>query len=149
MDKRLRKFYKILFLFYLAALLWILFNRNRYVEGMPYWDQVHQYLNLRPFKTIGLYVRLLIHPIRPVLTRLAIYNLAGNILLFLPMGVLVPAIWQQFRKLPKTLLLVAVLVTAAELIQVLILAGSCDVDDLILNLLGAAAGYPLYRILIK
>lgn len=148
MDSRPRKFYKILFLFYLAALIWVLFNRNRYIDGVPYWQQVHQYLNLRPFKTIGLYWRLLANPVRPILTKLAIYNLAGNILLFLPMGTLVPAIWKGFRKLWKTLLLVALLVTAAELIQVLILAGSCDVDDLILNLFGAAIGYPLYKILI-
>ena len=149
MNSTLRKFYKVLFFLYLVVLLWVLFNRSRYVEGVPYWEQVHQYLNLRPFKTISLYWRLLIDPVRPILTRLAVYNLAGNILLFLPMGVLIPAIWEQFRKLSKILLLVALLVAAAELIQVLILAGSCDIDDLILNLLGAAAGYPLHKILIK
>ena len=149
MNDSLRKFYKILFYVYIAALLLVLFNRNRYIEGIPYWEQVHRYLNLRPFKTISLYWRLLSDPVRPVLTRLAVYNLAGNILLFLPMGALIPAIWQKFRSLLKTLLLVALMVSAAELCQVLILAGSCDVDDLILNLIGTALGYPLYHILIK
>ena len=149
MDSRPRKFYKFLFFLYLGLLLWVLFNRNRYVAGTPYWDQVHQYLNLHPFKTISLYWRLLADPIRPILTKLAIYNLAGNIRLFLPMGALIPTIWKQFRHLWKTLLLVALLVSAAEIIQVLILAGSCDVDDLILNLVGTALGYPLYHILTK
>ena len=149
MDSKKRKFYKYLFFLYLALLTWVLFNRNRYIEGVPYWQQVHQYLNLRPFKTISLYWRLLVDPVRPVLTRLAVYNLAGNILLFLPMGVLIPTIWQQFRRLSKTLLLVTLLVSAAELIQVLILAGSCDIDDLILNLVGTAIGYPLYKVLIS
>ena len=149
MDSAQRKFYKLLFLLYVMILLWILFNRNRYVAGVPYWDQVHQYVNLRPFETISLYWRLLTDPIRPVLTRLAIYNLGGNLLLFLPMGVLIPAIWKNYRKLYKVLLLIAGLVAAAELIQVLILAGSCDIDDLILNLLGAAIGYPMHKILIK
>ena len=149
MSCKQRNFYKILFFLYLVILLWILFNRNRYIEGVPYWDQVHQYLNLRPFKTISLYWRLLVKPVRPVLTRLAVYNLAGNILLFLPMGVLIPAVWEHFRRIGRVLLLVAGMVAAAELIQVLILAGSCDIDDVILNLLGAALGYPLHKILIK
>ena len=149
MDSIPRKFYKVLFYLYLAALLWVLFNRNRYVDGIPYWDQVQQYLNLRPFKTISLYWRLLTDPVRPVLTKLAVYNLAGNILLFVPMGVMVPTLWEKFRNLARTLLLIAAVVTAAELLQVLILAGSCDIDDLILNLLGAALGYPLHKILIK
>ncbi len=148
MDGKTRKFYKLLFLLYIAALMWVLFNRNRYVEGVPYWEQVRQYLNLRPFRTISLYWRLLIDPVRPVLTKLAIYNLAGNILMFLPMGALVPTIWRRFRKLWKVLLLTALLVSAAEAAQVLMLAGSCDVDDLILNLVGTALGYPLYRLLI-
>ena len=149
MDSNLRKFYKVLFYCYLAVLFWILFNRNRYIQGVPYWEQVHQYLNLRPFKTISLYWRLLTDPVRPVLTRLAIYNLAGNILLFVPMGIMIPAIWEKFRKFYRTLLLTAWIIIAVELLQVLILAGSCDVDDLILNLLGTALGYPLSRFLIK
>ena len=149
MEEKTRKIYKVLFFLYGAVLLLILFNRSRYIAGVPYWDQVHRYLNLRPFETISLYWRLLTDPVRPVLTRLAIYNLAGNILLFLPMGALIPAIWGKFRSIFKTLLLVALIVAAAELCQVLILAGSCDVDDLILNLLGTALGYPLHKILIK
>ena len=149
MSERTRQFYKVLFYVYLGLLLWILFNRSRYEAGIPYWDQVHRYLNLTPFKTISLYWRLLTDPVRPVLTRLAIYNLAGNILLFVPMGVMIPAIWKKFRSLGRTLLLIAAVVAAAELLQVLILAGSCDIDDLILNLLGAALGYPLHKILIK
>ena len=149
MTETTRKFYKSIFYLYLACLLFILFNRSRYVPGIPYWEQVQRYLNLTPFKTISLYWRLLEDPVRPLLTRLAIYNLAGNILLFLPMGMLIPAIWSRLRKFYKTLLLAALLVIAAEILQVLILAGSCDVDDLILNLLGTAMGYPFHRLFIK
>ena len=149
MEEKLHKFYKVLFYLYAGALLLVLFNRNRYIAGIPYWEQVRQYLNFRPFETISLYWRLLRDPVRPVLTRLAVYNLAGNILLFLPMGALIPTLFPKVRNLFKTLLLVALMVSIAELCQVLILAGSCDVDDLILNLLGTALGFPLYKILIK
>ena len=149
MDGKRLQFYKSLFFVYLAALFWILFNRSRYVAGIPYFEQMQQYVNLVPFKTILLYWRLLTDPVRPVLTRLAIYNLAGNILLFLPMGILIPAIWEKLRKPIAVLLPVALLVTAAEILQVLLLAGSCDIDDLILNLLGTALGYPFHKLLIK
>ena len=149
MDQKLRQFYKVLFYVYLAALFWILFNRSRYVAGTPYWEQLSQYVNLRPFHTISLYWRLLTNPVRPILTKLAVYNLAGNILLFLPMGILIPAIWPKFRRPFYVLLLVTLTVTAAEILQVLLLAGSCDIDDLILNLLGAAIGYPIHKVLIN
>lgn len=149
MDRKLRQFYKVLFYVYLAVLFWILFNRSRYVAGIPYFEQMQQYVNLKPFHTISLYWRLLTDPVRPILTRLAVYNLAGNILLFLPMGLLIPAIWENFRRLYKVLLPVALLVIAAEILQVLLLAGSCDIDDLILNLLGTALGYPFHKFLIK
>ena len=65
------------------------------------------------------------------------------------MGMLIPTIWPQHRKFYKTLLLAAFAVIAAEILQVLILAGSCDVDDLILNLLGTAMGYPVHRLFIR
>ena len=149
MTRRFQKFYKGLFFLYLLVLAWVLFNRSRYSPGIPYWDQVRQYVNLRPFHTIALYTRLLLDPVRPILTRLAIYNLAGNVLLFLPMGAMIPTLFPNFRRLYKTILLVALIVTLVELTQVLFLAGSCDIDDLILNLLGTALGYPLYKVLIS
>ena len=34
-----------------------------------------------------------------------------------------------------------------ELLQMLLLVGTCDVDDLIQNLLGAALGYGLFRLM--
>ena len=35
---------------------------------------------------------------------------------------------------------------AVELIQLITKVGSCDVDDMLLNTLGAAAGYLCYRL---
>ena len=145
-ENRIR-LYRFCFMLYCFALLWVLFARFRYDDSLPYWDQVRQYLNLRPFHTIRLYLRLLINPVRPILTRLAIYNLAGNILLFVPMGCLLPLVFEKLRSLSKTLAASAMVTACAEIIQVLLLAGSCDIDDLILNLLGTAMGYPLYKIL--
>ena len=44
-----------------------------------------------------------------------------------------------------TVLSVLVSVSCVEVLQVLFTVGICDVDDLLLNLLGASIGYGLYR----
>lgn len=141
-----RQWNMALFVLYCALMLWLLFDRNRYLEGVPYWEQVGQNISLVPFHTIRLYARLLSGSARPHLMRLAVVNLFGNVLMFLPLGFFLPAIWQRLRRLWKVLLLTAAIVTAVELTQMLTLVGSCDIDDLILNLLGAALGYGLYRL---
>ena len=147
METGRNKILRILFLLYAAGLLWVLFARNRYDPALPYWEQVHRYLNLRPMETIGLYWRLLTDPVRPVLTRLAVYNLAGNVLLFVPMGALLPIVIPKLGSFFRTMLAVCCAVALAEILQVLCLAGSCDIDDLILNLIGTGIGYPFSRLL--
>jgi glycopeptide antibiotics resistance protein len=66
------------------------------------------------------------------------------VVLFLPMGYFLPMLWEQFRPLWRCLLNGALIITAIELIQLLTLLGRCDIDDLLLNLLGIALGYALY-----
>ena len=62
---------------------------------------------------------------------------------------LLPVCFPKLRFLMRVLLTVTVLIVCVELIQLLTLVGSCDVDDLILNVLGAAIGFWLYRIFSK
>ena len=69
--------------------------------------------------------------------------------MFLPLGYFLPVIWPELRRLLRTLALSAFTVIAVEISQVLLLVGSCDIDDLILNLLGVALGYGFYRITQK
>ena len=45
----------------------------------------------------------------------------------------------------ETLLTVILVISAVEAAQTLLLVGTCDIDDLILNTAGAAIGYGLYR----
>lgn len=137
------RFQAVLFAAYCALMLWLLLARPGYTEGIPYGQQLK--LNLLPFETILRYIRLLGHE-DPILARHAMINLAGNVVLFIPLGYYLPALREKSRRLWKTLLLTAALITLVELTQLVTLVGSCDVDDLILNLLGAAMGYGLYRL---
>ena len=138
-----RKLHIALFAAYCVLMLWLLFHRPGYEEGIPYLQQLKA--NLIPFRTLQLYVRLLSHH-RPALVRAAVINLAGNVVMFVPLGFFLPLIFLKLRKLGRTLLGAALIITAVEQAQLLTLVGSCDIDDLILNLVGAGLGYSLYKL---
>ena len=130
---------------YTGVLLWLLFWRERTAEGIPYLHRLPMHLNLSPLRTIRLYLRLL-RSSQPHLVRIALVNLAGNIVMFLPLGFLPPLLFSGLRRWYRMLPAAAGIIAAAELLQMLLLVGTCDVDDLILNLLGTAAGYGLFAL---
>ena len=146
MQNHRRKLHIALFAVYAALMLWLLLHRSGYVDGIPYLQQLKA--NLIPFRTVRLFVRLLSHH-RPHLVRAAVINLVGNVIMFIPLGLFLPLIFRKLRKWHKTLLCAALIITAVEIAQLLTLVGSCDVDDLILNLAGSTAGYILYKIISK
>lgn len=76
-------------------------------------------------------------------------NIFGNILVFAPFGFFLPAIFKKQRKHLWFLLTMSAAVICIEALQLLLLTGSPDVDDLILNLLGASVGYLFTRIILK
>jgi glycopeptide antibiotics resistance protein len=79
-----------------------------------------------------------------------IINLLGNLLIFTPMGFLLPLLSKKFRKARKVVCVGFFSSLAVETIQFIFRVGSADVDDLILNTLGAWLGYLAYKsILIK
>lgn len=73
-------------------------------------------------------------------------NLAGNVLIFIPLGCLLPALWKRLRRCWKTIPLCAAVSLLIESVQ-LFVGRSVDVDDLILNTLGGALGYLLFALL--
>lgn len=145
MEEKCDKKTLALFMAYCAVMLWLLFDRSRAIDGMGYWEQVSISLNLHPLHTVRLYIRLLGSK-RPQLVKLAVINLIGNVVMFVPLGFFLPQIFRQLRKLWRTLLTVAGIIVLVELTQLFTLVGSCDVDDLILNVFGASLGYGLYKL---
>ena len=148
MDPKQKKLHISLFVLYAGLMLWLLFHRSDNLEGVPYWEQIRMSLNLIPLHTIRKYLHLL-DSSRPYLVRLAVVNLVGNVIMFIPLGFFLPAVFQKLYRLWKTLLTTALAITLIELAQLFTLLGSCDVDDLILNLLGAAIGYGIFKLLNK
>ena len=139
-----RKIHTAAFMAYCALMLWLLFDRPGYTPGIPYWEQVARRLNLVPFRTLWLFAGLLDSP-HPEYVRAAVINLGGNIIMFFPLGFLLPRVFSKCTSLLRVLLVTAAIITAVELLQLFTLVGSCDIDDLILNVLGSGLGFGIHR----
>lgn len=72
-------------------------------------------------------------------------NFLGNILIFMPLGFLLPFIWK--KKFIFTSFIGFSISAFIEFVQLFIARGS-DVDDLMLNTLGTILGYMVFRLYI-
>lgn len=141
--------YHILFWGYCALMAWLLFGRTRLAIVDGYWNTLAQHVNLIPFYTVRLFINVLVEDYGQGLNRVAIINLVGNVIMFLPLGFLPPLLWKAFQKWWKMLLWGTGVIVCVELIQLFTLVGKCDIDDLLLNVVGIAVGYGIYRILMR
>ncbi|GBE25023.1 vanZ like family protein [bacterium BMS3Bbin02] len=81
----------------------------------------------------------------------ALYQLGGNVALFLPLGLLLPLAWRTaFARLVPTLLTGLLLSSAIEITQATVISGRVSTtDDVILNVLGTFLGWLLWRRLTR
>ena len=134
------------FALYGAMMLWLMLARHSMDTGEEYWLQVSRNLNLQPLRTIRHQWRLL-NMDRAWAVRSGVVNIYGNVIMFVPLGLFLPWVSERLRKLWRTLLASAAMITAVEILQLLSLRGSGDVDDLLLNLIGCTLGYFAWKLL--
>ncbi len=97
--------------------------------------------NFIPFKTIKMYIRYYDMPgIR------SFSNLFGNILIFVPVGILLPIVHRASRSIWVLLLNALLLVVGIEVFQLFSNFGAFDVDDIILNCFGVLIGSCIYHL---
>jgi len=149
---------RLFFVVYCACMLYLLFVRGRAVQSeLPYWEQVLQNYNLRPLHTIRNYWDVLARPehyldkwgamaIYREQAKAAIVNLVGNVVLFIPLGVFLPMCFPTLKKFWSVMLTALGALLAVEIGQLLSLRGSCDVDDLILNMAGVLLGFVCWKL---
>lgn len=97
--------------------------------------------NLKPFSTI-----LLFYHSRKLGTGYKLGNLVGNVIGFIPLGILFPLLFRRLRMGWRTILAVFSVSLGFELLQLIFRLGIFDVDDLILNTAGGIVGYVVYWI---
>ncbi|MCA0756130.1 VanZ family protein [Paenibacillus sp. N4] len=123
---------------YTLVMSWLLFYRDRYFgTGYAY--------NLVPFDTIKRYIVHYDHFNFDIWFN----NLFGNIVLFIPIGLFLPLLDKKYARLLPLAGATVLIIAAAELVQMLTKVGSFDIDDIILNTLGAMLGLAILRFLLK
>ena len=128
----------VLLIVYALGMVWLMFlDRPRMaVPG----------LNLIPFRTVMEFAALLRDTSRAYLRRIAAVNLLGNVAMFLPLGFLPAMVFPRLRRWGRILLTAAAVIVLAEAMQYLTLRGSADIDDLIMNMIGTAVGFGIFRV---
>ena len=96
--------------------------------------------NLIPLRTIGIYLANLD-------SGYWVGQMVGNLLLLLPMGLVGPVVFPWLDRWLRVLVTALVLSSAIELAQLWVPDRSADVDDLLLNVVGAMLGYVILTVL--
>lgn len=139
------KLLSVLFGAYCIALFFILFVREKFDIGHPYWEEVKMSINLVPFRSIRGNIFYIMEGTDGYMIRHSVINLLGNIVLFMPYGFCAPWLFERSRRFGMFVLLSLGLLLSVETMQVLTLRGSFDIDDIILNMSGAVIGFFLSK----
>ena len=73
-----------------------------------------------------------------------IWNVAGNMAMFIPSGIVLPVVYRKLDSFRKVVAAGALISLSIEILQLPFPARASDIDDLILNTLGVAVGYGIY-----
>ncbi len=144
-----RKILVGLFLCYAAMMAYLLFllRLDDLLEPppAPYWEWVRQSVSLIPLRTIRYQLALIEMGRNPYLAQFAVGNLVGNVVMFIPLGFLLPCLFRRQRRFWTLFGSVTAIVLCVEVLQALTHLGSADIDDLLLNVPGALLGYGVFR----
>ena len=128
----------VLFLMYLCLLAYFMFFSESF--GRTDTDRGYAY-NLVPLKEITRYFRYY----RTLGMPLFLINIVGNMVAFMPFGFFLPIISRRSRKWYNTVSFGLIFSLILETLQLIFKVGSFDVDDMLLNTVGAGLGFLVYR----
>ena len=129
------------FVGYVAAMLYVVFLPLPWRPGDT--RLVSSCVNLVPSRTVVGIIR--------DFPGLVIQQLLGNVVMFAPLGFLLPLLGSRYRRFAITAAVAVAASLGIELVQLVLLLAvtarrSVDVDDVILNVTGACLGYLVWRI---
>ena len=145
-----KRFLKFLFALYIVVVIKVIifkypFEQLRAIANTGQKGVILEGLgtaNFVPFHTIKMYIEY-------AYKLNSVENLAGNVLAFVPFGFLFPLVSQDGRKFSVMFVNAFTFVLGIETFQLFSAFGAFDVDDILLNCLGAALGFGIYKILEK
>ncbi len=138
------------FILYLMSLFYVLFLYNRSFDlswivqgGFSTLVKRHgDNSNLIFFRTILRYLQTMNYATG---MRNIIVNIGGHMLMFTPFGFFLPRINKRFQKVGFFILISCSIMLLIEFLQFISLSGSFDVDDALLNVIGAVLGFIFLR----
>ncbi|MBP5579771.1 MAG: VanZ family protein [Ruminococcus sp.] len=137
-----------LFAVYILLALNLLFFIRSSMRGFyTYGEYFRENTNFVPFRTVIEFIGY-IRDRDIYYLEMSKDNLVGNILIFMPLGVFLPAVWKRQRRSAVFFLTASAVIIGVEMIQFITMRGACDIDDYILNFFGAVIGYTLSRLKI-
>lgn len=86
--------------------------------------------------------------------KLIVRNVGGNILMLMPLGFLMPLLWEKFKRLKNMIMMGLFISLSIESVQFvecllgIVIARAVDIDDVICNVLGTFLGYSIYKLTI-
>lgn len=95
----------------------------------------HYHLNLIPFLWLG----------NENINRIELIESIGNVLMFIPLGLFIPTVFEKYRKFFSTVVAVFIISFSIEVLQCF-MGRIADIDDLIVNLLGGMMGYGIFKV---
>ena len=138
MKKFFKKIIWVVFLIYIACMVYFLFFSESYgrteVFGYRY--------NLKPFSEIMRYIRY--H--NSIGIWHFVLNIIGNVVAFIPFGLFVPVLAKSYRHFITTFLGGTLFSLCIETIQLVFKVGSFDIDDIMLNVCGIIIGFLLFHL---
>lgn len=151
-KSKIREFWlRILFIIYCILLITILFLNNEYrmydfhgININTFSREHFETINIIPFSTIIGYIYGLLF--KDVSMSIVIINLVTNLLLFSPMGFFIPLLFKnRITNIKQFIILIIILSLFVEILQFITYRGSTDIDDIILNTMGAIIVYALMK----
>jgi glycopeptide antibiotics resistance protein len=143
MKTFLNKTIYVMLLLYLLFLMIVCFwGINKYTIRLGSYNGVLH--NLIPFDTIRNYI----FNFHSYNFDTWFYNTFGVLLVFIPLGFLLPVIFVNIRSLRNIIIRSVCVSFFIEAMQYIATLGVFDIDDIILNSLGTVLGFLLYKIFL-
>lgn len=107
-----------------------------------YLSAVYLFVGMPTLQFIRFELSLTIIPFLPMVADLK--NTLLNILLFVPLGIMLPFLWKKYRTLKATLIFGIGMTISIELLQIFTFRAT-DINDVIANTLGTVLGYFIFH----
>lgn len=133
----------VFFILYLILLITLTLFDNMWGRNISLAPGKIQNINLTPFKTIVEYIKEFNSLYS---TKQVLLNLFGNFIAFMPFAFFLPLLFKKLDKFKNFFLTTSVLIIFIEIIQLITSTGRFDIDDYILNIIGAVIMYGIFKI---